>query len=103
MDEFFSENGVHRAIAARENGLKAIPAILYEPGKPPRQIWVPLAQLHSPRTSIGRSDARHNDPAIERAMATPLGRARMPPIEVQPLGLSGQPPSIPLDQVTIDA
>jgi hypothetical protein len=103
VDEFFIENGVHRAVAARENGLKALPAILYEPGQPPRQIWVPLDRLHSPRTSVSRSDQRHNYPALEQAMGTVAGRMRMPPIEVQPLGLQGQPPSVPLDQVTIDA
>jgi hypothetical protein len=103
VDEFFIENGVHRAVAARENGLPVVPAILYEPGAAPRQIWVKLDQLHSPRRSVSRSDPRHNYPALEQAMGTPLGRSRMPPIEVQPLGLPGQPSSIPLAQVTIDA
>jgi hypothetical protein len=66
-------------------------------------MWVPLDRLHSPRSSISRSDVRHNYPALERAMGTPLGRSRTPAIEVQPLGLPGQPPSIPLSQVTIGA
>jgi hypothetical protein len=78
VDEFFIENGVHRAVAARENRLKAIPAILYEPGQPPRQIWIPLDRLHSPRTSVSRSDPRHNYTALERAMGTAAGRMRMP-------------------------
>jgi hypothetical protein len=103
VDEFFIENGVHRAVAARENGLRVIPAILHEPGQPPRQVYIPLDCLHSPRRSISRSDPRHNYPALEQAMGTPLGRSRVPPIEVQPLGLPGQPASILLAQVMIDA
>jgi hypothetical protein len=103
VDEFYIENGVHRAVAARENGLKVIPGILYEPGRPPRTVWIPIDQLHSPRVSISRSDPRHNYPALEVAMGTALGRSRIPPIEVQPLGVAGQPPSIPLSPVTIDA
>jgi hypothetical protein len=103
VDEYYIEAGVHRAVALRENGLRVIPAILYEPGQPPRAIWVSLDKLHSPRSSISRSDQRHNYPALEQAMGTPLGRYRMPPIEVQPLGLPGQPQTVPLDQVTIEA
>jgi hypothetical protein len=78
-----------------------IPATLYEPGQPPRMIFVRLNQLHSPRTSISRSDPRHNFPALEAALATPLGRSRIPPIAIQPLGAPGQPASVPLDQVQI--
>jgi hypothetical protein len=103
VDEFFIENGVHRAIAARENGLLLIPAVLYESGAAPRTIWVRLDQLHSPRRSISRSDPRHNYPALEQAMGSPQGRSRMPPIEVQPLGAPGQPSSVPLAQVVITA
>lgn len=103
MDEYYIEAGVHRAVAIRENGLRVIPAILYEPGQPPRAIWAPLDRLHSCRASISRSDPRHNYPALERAMGTALGRSRMPPIELQPLGLPNQPPTVPLDQVTIEA
>ncbi|HEY1187403.1 MAG TPA: hypothetical protein VGE74_07075 [Gemmata sp.] len=103
MEPYFIENGVHRAVAARENGLTTIPAIVCEPGHPPRRIWVPLDSLYSPRRSVSRSDARHNYPALEQAMGTVAGRMRMPPIEVQPLGLRGQPSSVPLAQVAVDA
>jgi hypothetical protein len=103
MDQFFIENGVHRAVAARENLLPMIPAILYEPGVAPRPIWVRLDELYSPRRTISRSDPRHNYPALEQAMGTAQGRSRMPPIEVQPLGAPGQPSSVPLSQVTITA
>jgi hypothetical protein len=103
VDEFFIENGVHRAVAARENGMRMIPAVLYEPGRTPRVIFVALDQLFSPRVSISRSDPRHNYTALERAMGTPVGRSRIPPIDVQPRGAKGQPASIPLTLVTIDA
>lgn len=103
MDEYYIEAGVHRAVACRENGLRLVPAILYEPGRPPRTIWVTLDQLHSARRSISRSDPRHNYPALERAVGTALGRTRLPPIELQPLGLPGQPPTVPLAQVAVEA
>ena len=98
---YFIEDGVHRAVAARENKLKAIPAVLYEPGQPPKLVFVPLDQLHSPKLSISRSDPRHAYPLLEAAMGTPLGRSKIPPISLQPLGAPGQPQSIPLGQVTI--
>ena len=103
MDEFFIENGVHRAVAARENGLRRLSAVLYEPGQAPRTVYVALDQLFSPKASISRSDPRHNYPALERAMGTTVGRMRIPPIDLQPRGIPGQPASIPLAQVTIDA
>jgi hypothetical protein len=103
VDEYYIEAGVHRAVAFRENGVRVIPAILYEPGRPPRLVWVTLGQLHSARRSISRSDPRHNYPALEQAIGTALGRSRMPAIELQPLGLAGQPSTVPLDQVTIEA
>jgi len=103
VDQYYIEAGVHRAIALRENGLQVAPAILYKPGEPPKLIWVSLDQLHSHRPSISRSDPRHNYPALERAMATALGRSRMPPLELQPLGIPGQPATIPLSQVNLEA
>jgi hypothetical protein len=101
MEQYFIENGVHRAVAARENGLTMLPAILYEPGVVPRSIWVRLDQLHSPRLTFSRSDPRHNYPALELAVGTTQGRSKLPPIEVQPLAVPGQPSSVPLSQVTI--
>jgi hypothetical protein len=98
---YYIEDGVHRAVAARQNGLKTIPAVLYEPGQPPRTIFVPLDQLHSPKSSISRSDPRHNYPALEAALGTPLGRSKIPPISIQLLGAPGQTKAIPLDQVAI--
>ena len=40
-------------------------------------------------------------PALEAAMATAVGRAGMPPIEIQPLGAPGQTGSVPLALVQI--
>jgi hypothetical protein len=93
---------VHRAVAARENRLRTIPAVLYDPGQPPKIVYVPLNELHSPKASISRSDPRHNYPSLEAAMGTPLGRSKIPPVSIQPLGAPGQTQSIPLGQVSID-
>jgi hypothetical protein len=99
---YYIEDGVHRAVAARECRLKVVPATLYEPGQRPRTVHVRLDQLHSPKSSISRSDPRHNYPALEAAMSTPLGRSKIVPISLQPLGAPGQTASIPLAQVVID-
>lgn len=101
--EYFIEDGVHRAVAAREHGLPAIAAILFSPGNPPRALMVALDQLHSPRRSISRFDPRHNYPALEAAMGISTKRAKIPPISLQPLGDAGQPLSIPLAQVQINS
>lgn len=103
MNEYYIESGVHRAIAFRENGILLIPAMLFMPGSSPRQIWVRLEQLHSYRVTVSRSDPRHAYPQLEQALGTAPGRMRVPMIHLQPLGLPGQPPTIPLDQVVIVA
>jgi hypothetical protein len=102
VDQYYIEAGVHRAVAFRENGLQVVPAILHEPDHMPRMIWVRLDQLHSYRRSISRSDPRHNYPTLESAMGTVLGRSRVPPIELQPLGIDGQPSTVPLAEVVIE-
>jgi hypothetical protein len=87
-------------MAARENGLVLLPARLIVQGQPDRLIYVRQDQLHSPKASISRAvTARRNYPALKAALATPTGRAAIPPIEVQPLGAPGQTASVPLDQV----
>jgi len=99
--QYFIEDGVHRAVAARANGLNLLPAVLYEQGQPPRIIYVNPGQLHSPKRSISRSDPRHNFSALLTAMQTPLGRAKIPPISLQPLGEKAQPVAVPLSQVAL--
>ncbi|MBM3994398.1 MAG: hypothetical protein FJ303_09640 [Planctomycetes bacterium] len=57
--QYYIENGVRRAVAAREAGLKQIPAFLYEPGKQPQLITVDRDVLHSPKSSISQSHRRY--------------------------------------------
>ena len=102
MPQYYIVDGVHRAVAARENGLRLIAARLVIQGQPDQLIYLSQDQLHSPKASISRTvTSRRNYPALEAAMATPGGRAVIPPIEVQPLGASGQTSSVPLAQVQI--
>lgn len=104
LSKYYIADGVHRAVAARENGLARIPAKLVIQGQPDQLIHVSPDQLHSPKASISRTvTARRNYPALETAMATPAGRAKVSAIEVQPLGASGQTASVPLAQVKIVA
>ena len=77
-------------------------AILFAVGQVPRRVVVRLDQLSSPRSTVSRTATpRRNYPALEAWLATPAGRARMPPLHVQPLGEPGQSASIPLSQVQI--
>jgi hypothetical protein len=102
LPQYYIADGVHRAVAARENGLPLIPARLVIQGQPDQLIYVSPDQLHSPKASISRTvTARRNYPALEAAMATPTGRAAIQPIEVQPRGAPGQTATVPLAQVQI--
>jgi hypothetical protein len=102
LPQYYIADGVHRAVAARENGLRLMPARLLIQGQPDRLISIRPDQLHSPKVSISRTvTSRRNSPALEAAMAAPAGRAKLPPIEVQPLGAPGQTASVPLAQVQI--
>jgi hypothetical protein len=96
--QYFIEDGIHRAVAIRENGGTTIPARLFFRGSSPRILIVRLDHLHSPRATIQRSDPRHKYDALEAAMADPKIRAKMKPIDIQPLGDAGQPASVPLSQ-----
>ena len=89
-EQFFIENGVRRSLAVRQAGMTEIPATVYRPGQAPMNTTVRLDQLFSPKTSV---------PMDSRFM-----RIQPPihtPIEVQPLGLPGQQPSIPIWQVIL--
>ena len=102
LPQYYVADGVHRAVAARENGLPALPARLVVQGQPDQLIYVNPDQLHSPKVSISRRvTARRNYPALEAALGTSAGRATVPPIEVQPLGGPSQTASVPLAQVQI--
>ncbi len=97
---YYIAEGVRRSVAAREAGLKLIRAILHEPGKPHRIIYVSPDQLHSPKCSISASDPRYQRAAL--GMSTPTGRNAMPPIEIELLGSAGQTSAIPLKDVLLD-
>src|SRR4051794_20199935 len=102
LPQYYVADGVHRAVAARENGVQQLPARLVIQGQGDRFIYVTPSQLHSPKAVVSRTvTSRRNYPALEVAMGTATGRAAIPPIEVQPLGASGQTASIPLHQVRI--
>jgi hypothetical protein len=102
LPQYYIADGVHRAVAARENHLPLIPARLVVQGQPDTIVYVRLDQLHSPKRAISRTvTARRNYPALEAAMAIVAGRAAIPPIEIQPLGAPGQTASVPLAQVQI--
>jgi hypothetical protein len=102
LPQYYIADGVHRAVAARESGLLILRARLVIQEQPDQFIDVGPDQLHSPKASISRKvTARRNYPALEAAMATPVGSAAVPAIEVQPLGTPGQTGSVPLAQVQI--
>jgi hypothetical protein len=102
LPQYYIADGVHRAVAARENGLRVLPARLVVQGQPDQLIYIRPDQLHSPKVSISRRvTSRRNYPALEAALATPAGRAAVQPIEVQPLGAPSQTASVPLAQVQI--
>src|SRR6266513_600356 len=91
IPQYYIADGVHRAVAARQNGLQSIRVRLVIQGQPDQLIDVSPDQLHSPKKSISRRvTSRRDYPALEAALATPVGRAAVPPIEIQPLGAPGQ-------------
>jgi hypothetical protein len=100
MEEYFIEEGVRRAVAAREADLTKILAIVHEPGQPPKKMTVQIDALYSPKASVRASDLRYQK--AFQGMQSAQGRAKIPPIDVQFLGDPGQPRSIPLHQVQLD-
>jgi hypothetical protein len=93
--QYYIAGGVRRSVAAREMGHSDIAAKIVEPGKPDILTRINLDQLHSPRPSVAR-DGRYL--SIERDMKA---RAIIIPIEVQPLGLPGQLPTVKLANVQL--
>jgi hypothetical protein len=96
VDQYYIQAGVRRCVAAREAGLTDIPAIIYEPGKPPVRTRLLLSQLHSPKFSVAR-DSRY---IRNTEYPTFVLKTEPPPIEVEPLGLPGQGSSLAVSQVT---
>jgi hypothetical protein len=97
LAQYYIESGVRRAVAAREVGRADIPAVIYEPGRPPLHTRLQLVQLFSPKLWVSR-DARY---IRNTEYPTRVLRTEPPPIEVQPLGLPGQKRSVPLAQVRL--
>jgi hypothetical protein len=88
--EYYIENGVRRSVASQQRGLSEIPAIINRPGQAPVNTTLNLNQLYSPKTEIPFDQRFLN-------IVPPI----QSPIQVQPLGLPGQVPSVPLSQVRI--
>src|SRR5206468_2715095 len=102
VPQYYIEDGVHRAVALRENKVRLVPANLWELGKGKRLLYVELNQLHSPRRTVSMTPGtKHDLPRLLALLSTPLGRLAMPPIDLQPLGIPGQTGSVPLAQVQI--
>ena len=95
--QYYIRSGVRRAVAAREAGRIDIPAIIHRPGQPEQLVRLSLHQLHSPRLSVVR-DSRY---IRNVEYPTVVLGTEPPPIDVEPLGLSGQTLSIPLANVRL--
>ena len=88
--QYFISSGVRRSLASQMNGATEIPATIVQAGQADIQTTLNLDQLFSPKFEM---------PADSRLLnIQPPIRV---PIEVQPLGIPGQPASIPLNQVKI--
>jgi hypothetical protein len=94
--QYFIQDGVRRAVATLAAGRSDIPAIIYEDGQPPYATRIPLSSLHSPKYSVSRNPRYIN---IEYKIKM-LGR-ELDPIAVEPLGVMGQPKSVPVSSVLI--
>jgi hypothetical protein len=89
-DSYFIASGVRRSLASQMNGLTDIPATIVQEGQADIQTTLNLNQLFSPKFEVPADSRLLNiQPPIQV------------PIEVQPLGIPGQPASIPLNQVRI--
>jgi hypothetical protein len=95
--QYYIRQGVRRAVAAREAGWSDLPAQLVETGKPDVFFRVALSELHSPKRRVAR-DYRY---IRDSEYPTQVLKTEPPPIEIEPLGASGQTSSIPLAQVTL--
>jgi hypothetical protein len=95
--QYYIEQGVRRATAARSAGLTDIPAWVCIDGHPPLLTRVRLDQLHSPKATVPR-DYRY---ITRPEYPTCVPRTTPPPITVQPLGAAGQTASVPLARVKL--
>jgi len=89
-ERFYILNGVRRAVAVREAGRRTIQALIHRSGKQPVEKRVSLSQLFSPKSQV-KQEARFF------RILPPINN----PIEVEPLGLPNQDPSVPLAKVEL--
>ena len=89
-EQYFIAGGVRRSLSSLENGLEEIPATIVRSGQADVQTSLRLDQLFSPKLEVPMDGRFLNIKPPIRV-----------PIEVQPLGIPGQPSSIPLNQVKI--
>jgi hypothetical protein len=82
--------GVRRAVAALRAGRADIPVVVHVPGRPDVLTRLPLADLWSPKPVVVR-DARY---VRNTEYPTAVLGTDPPPIEVQPLGVPGQPAAL---------
>jgi hypothetical protein len=90
LPQYYIENGVRRSVSSLQSGATDIPATIYVEGQAPVTTTVPLNQLFSPKPEI-TLDTRFLN--IQPPIQTP--------IQLQPLGLPGQLPTVPLNQVRL--
>ncbi len=95
--QYYIKEGVRRSVATREAGLKDIPSIIVEEGKPDVRTRLSLDQLHSPKQTVLRDYRyiRHTE------YPTLVLRTEPPPIVVELLGLPNQTATVPIAQVTL--
>jgi RHS repeat-associated protein len=90
QQQYYIENGVRRSVASREAGAKDIPATIFREGQPPENTTLNLDQLNSPKPEIPLDPRFQN---IKPPIQTP--------IQVQPMGVPGQLPTVPIHDVKI--
>jgi RHS repeat-associated protein len=88
--QYFISSGVRRSLSSQMNGAAQIPATIVQEGQADIQTTLNLNQLYSPKFEVAADSRLLNIQPPIRV-----------PIEVQPLGIPGQPASIPLNQVKI--
>jgi hypothetical protein len=95
--QYYIREGVRRAVAARDAGWTSLLAQVVVAGQADQVLRVQLNQLHSPKKLILR-DSRY---IRDTEYRTTVLKTEPPPIEVAPLGESGQSAAIPLAQVVL--
>jgi hypothetical protein len=76
------QDGVHRAVAARNAGLTGVLATIYRDGQPPQVRVVELHRLYSTKPVIGRRDKGRDIVALTARLTTTLGRMNFEPVIV---------------------